>query len=214
MYYAASGFDSFADFLRDDFFAAAFLATFLTARLDFAQRSLCVSAIFSLASGLRVRLVRAVNPLTNKIYVANQTGKSVSVIDGSNDTVTATVPLGAGASPFAVVVNTATNVVYAVNNGANTVTVINGNDNTIIGSPLALGANTNLVAAAVNPVNNTIYVANNGNTNNPANTPGNVSLIASATVNGSITPASIITTVGTGVCGSGIRAAIRARDRH
>ena len=145
----------------------------------------------------------AVNPLTNKVYVANETGNSVSVIDGSSDTVTTTVQLGTGASPFAVVVNTSTNVVYAINNGNDTVTVINGNDNTIIGTPLPLGANTNPVAAAVNPVTNTIYVANNGDPNSPSGKPGNVTLIAGATVNGSITPASIITTVGTGACGSG-----------
>ena len=36
----------------------------------------------------------AVNPVTNKIYVANYDGNNVTVIDGASDTVTATVAAG------------------------------------------------------------------------------------------------------------------------
>ena len=36
----------------------------------------------------------AVNPLTNTVYVANQNGNSVSVINGSTNTVTSTVSVG------------------------------------------------------------------------------------------------------------------------
>src|SRR5437016_2377507 len=54
----------------------------------------------------------AVNPVTNKIYVANANGSSVTVIDGATNT-TATVAVGA--SPIAVAVNPVTNKIYVAN---------------------------------------------------------------------------------------------------
>src|ERR1043165_2459173 len=63
----------------------------------------------------------AVNPATNKIYVANYGSNTVTVIDGSNNT-TSTVM--AGSHPFAIAVNPATNKIYVANNGSSNVTVI------------------------------------------------------------------------------------------
>jgi YVTN family beta-propeller protein len=49
-----------------------------------------------------------VNPVTNKVYVANSGSNSVTVIDGAtNDTLT----VDAGDGPYAVAVNTVTNKV-------------------------------------------------------------------------------------------------------
>ncbi len=59
-------------------------------------------------------LAVAVNPVTNRVYVANSYSNSVTVIDGATNAVTATVPLGT--YPNAVAVNPVTNKIYVVNN--------------------------------------------------------------------------------------------------
>ena len=53
------------------------------------------------------------NPTTNRIYVCNYGDKTVSVLDGSTNTVLATVPVGDG--PAGIAVNPATNRVYVSN---------------------------------------------------------------------------------------------------
>jgi len=63
----------------------------------------------------------AVNPVTNKVYVANWTSNNVTVIDGATN-VTTTV--AAGMQPHAVAVNPVTNKVYIANNGSANVTVM------------------------------------------------------------------------------------------
>jgi YVTN family beta-propeller protein len=93
--------------------------------------------------------------VTNKVYVVNTGGYSVSVIDGATNGVsTVTV----GFNPWAVGVNPVTNTIYVPNLGSNNVTVIDGATNgtstvTVGSSPLAL---------AVNPVTNKVYVVNTG----------------------------------------------------
>src|SRR5258708_31422804 len=69
----------------------------------------------------------AANPTTNKIYIVNGVGKTVSVIDGATGSITATVPVGK--SPEAIGINPTTNRIYVANTGDNTVTVIDGADN-------------------------------------------------------------------------------------
>ena len=59
----------------------------------------------------------AVNPVTNKIYVANMNSNNVTVIDGASNTTT-TVSVGSG--PQAVAVNPATNQIYVANMTATT----------------------------------------------------------------------------------------------
>src|SRR5260370_40155111 len=63
----------------------------------------------------------AVNPVTNKLYVANTGSSNVTVIDGSNNT-TATV--SAGTNPQAVAGNPETNKVYVAKFSSNNVNVI------------------------------------------------------------------------------------------
>ena len=100
----------------------------------------------------------AVNPVTNKIYVANQGSPNLTVIDGATNT---TTTVAAGTNPNAVAVNPVTNKIYVANLFSNNVTVIDGATNTT--TTLTAGANP--YSVAVNPVTNQIYVANNGSNN-------------------------------------------------
>ena len=69
----------------------------------------------------------AVNPVTNKIYVANNSSNNVTVIDGATN---ATTTVAAGETPWAVAVNPVTNKIYVANYlGSNNVTVIDGATN-------------------------------------------------------------------------------------
>jgi len=113
----------------------------------------------------------AVNPVTNKIYVANACGNdvncgsfgTVTVIDGTtNNTSTVNV----GAYPYALDVNSGTNKIYVANEcgddptcqSTGTVTVIDGATNNVL-TTVTVGYVPDSVA--VNSVTNQIYVANN-----------------------------------------------------
>ena len=96
----------------------------------------------------------AVNQTTNKIYVANSNGNTVTVIDGITNSPTATVAVGT--DPFAIAVNPATNKIYVANFQSNNVTVIDGATNNT--TPVNTGTVPD--AVAVNSVTNKIYVAN------------------------------------------------------
>jgi len=123
----------------------------------------------------------AVNPVTNKMYVANRNSNNVTIIDGATNTTT-TVPLGA--SPGSIAVNTVTNKVYVTtSSGGGSVTIIDGAADAVIttvtpgispGSVLANGP------VAVNPVTNKIYAvlgfANMTVIDGATNTATNVSL--------------------------------------
>jgi YVTN family beta-propeller protein len=63
----------------------------------------------------------AVNPVTNKIYVANQNSNNVTVIDGATST---TDTVGTGTTPSSVAVNPVTNEIYVANAGSSNVTVL------------------------------------------------------------------------------------------
>ncbi len=95
----------------------------------------------------------AVNPVTNKIYVANFDASNVSVIDGVTDT---RVAVATGAKPSAVAVDPVTNKIYVANYGDGTVTIIDVAGN----STSTVSVGTHPVAVAVNPVTNKIYVVN------------------------------------------------------
>lgn len=115
----------------------------------------------------------AVNPATNKIYVANQNSNNVTVIDGTTYR-TGTVPVGA--LPGSVAVNSVTNMIYVANENGDTVSVINGANN----STATVASGRLPIAVAVNSVTNKIYVANqnsgtatviNGATNTTSSVP-------------------------------------------
>ncbi len=97
----------------------------------------------------------ALNPVTNRIYVANDANganATVDVIDGSTDTIVASIRLGN--TPSALAVNPVTNKIYVANGSV--LTVIDGASNTIrTTTPLP---DNGLTAIAINPVTNFIYV--------------------------------------------------------
>ena len=64
----------------------------------------------------------AVNPVTNKIYVANYHSGNVTVIDGATN---ATTAVDAGSGPWAVAVNPVTGEIYVANYSSSNVTAIN-----------------------------------------------------------------------------------------
>ena len=59
----------------------------------------------------------AVNPVTNRIYVANDLGNSVTVIDGATIPPAAVATVPVGLFPSAIAVNPVTNKVYVANTG-------------------------------------------------------------------------------------------------
>lgn len=100
----------------------------------------------------------AVNPTTNEIYIANE-GGTVSVIDGSTNSVTSTIPVDSLAEGVAV--NPITNMVYVVFDGKRELDVINGSTNTLVQTILIncdCGGNLYAQGVAVDPATNMIYV--------------------------------------------------------
>ena len=83
----------------------------------------------------------AVNPVTNKIYVANQSGRTVTVIDGRDHS---TTTVTAGSLSVAVAVNPVTNKIYVANASSGDVTVIDGGDNST--TTVTVGTNPTAVA--------------------------------------------------------------------
>ncbi|MCY7347919.1 MAG: hypothetical protein LH614_17105, partial [Pyrinomonadaceae bacterium] len=140
----------------------------------------------SVSAGTNPRAV-AVNPVTNKIYVANRSSNNVTVIDGTNNS---TTTVAAGTNPRAVAVNPATNKIYVVNGTSANVTVIDGTNN----STNTVAAGTSPIAVAVNLITNNIYVANFSSNNVTAITPAPTAAIP---LNTAITPAPNNTTTQT-----------------
>jgi YVTN family beta-propeller protein len=73
----------------------------------------------------------AVNSKTHMVYVANTHSGTVTVIDGTQNSVATTVKAGNG--PYAIAVDTANNKAYVANLAGENLTVIDGN--TLGGSP-------------------------------------------------------------------------------
>jgi len=128
----------------------------------------------------------AVNPVTNKTYVANYCGNdpncqskgTVTVVDGAtNNTTTVAV----GYYPDALAVNSATNKIYVANycgsdpncQSSGTVTVIDGASNNT--SSVTVGYFPD--ALAVNSATNKIYVANNCGNDLTCSSPGTATVI-------------------------------------
>jgi DNA-binding beta-propeller fold protein YncE len=123
----------------------------------------------------------AVNPSTNRIYVANCGSGNVSLLDGVSNATTTIVDRNATSlAPVAIAVNPTTNRIYVANkdmlgNKPGNVTVIDGatNSTVTVTDPSAVGPN----AVAVNTVTNRIYVTNGGSCQAPATNHGNVTVI-------------------------------------
>lgn len=135
-----------------------------------------------------------INPVTNKIYVANSgngTDNTLGIIDGSDDTLINTITVGL--VPIAVAVNPVTNKIYVINQCGNsnnctsngTVTVVDGN--TLATTSVNVDWNPGVIL--INTLTNKIYVMNNcGNNSGSADclangtpTQGTVTVIDGAT---------------------------------
>lgn len=110
-----------------------------------------LDAKLSEITGLSNPTLVAVNPLTNRVYVAGSPSGGLAVIDGTTSAVLATLPIR---QPNALAVNPVTNKIYLTNATAGSLTIVDGATNAVQilqvgGSPTTL---------AINSVTNTIYV--------------------------------------------------------
>ncbi|MFO7675620.1 MAG: hypothetical protein R6X12_04840 [bacterium] len=97
------------------------------------------------------------NSRESKLYVANYTSGTVTVISGTNDSVIATVTVGS--YPTALVYDSLRNKVYCANEGNRSVTVIDGANNAVLGTVMV---GTAPRALAYNSTSGRVYVANYG----------------------------------------------------
>src|SRR5271154_1551158 len=118
----------------------------------------------------------AVNPVTNKIYIANSGSNNVTVVDGASNTFTTISDTPPPTTPVAIAVNSLTNMVYVANSGSNNVSVFSG----AIGSTPAAyvttitnGNGLSPSAIAVDAHLNQVYVTNSNS--------GNITIINGAT---------------------------------
>jgi YVTN family beta-propeller protein len=97
----------------------------------------------------------AVNPVTNRVFVASTSGHTVMLLDGAaNQTAT----MSAGTAPSAVAVSPTTHRVYVANTASDTVSVYDP----ATAQTTTISVGTSPVALALNAGTNQIYVANNG----------------------------------------------------
>jgi YVTN family beta-propeller protein len=125
---------------------------FLTVALPVAAHAQTVTAGIQVGS---VPYAAVLNPVTNRLYVANGYDGTVSVINAGSNALLGNIPVGL--NPTALAVNPVTNQIFVVNNRSDTVSVIDGNSNTV-----AVTVNTEVSpnSIAVNTVTNQIYVTN------------------------------------------------------
>jgi YVTN family beta-propeller protein len=99
----------------------------------------------------------AFDSVNNRMYVANRSDDTVSVINTATNTVTATITVGDG--PSGIEFDSANNRMYVANYNAGTVSVINTATNTVTAT-ITVGSGPNGIA--FDSVNNRMYVANIG----------------------------------------------------
>jgi YVTN family beta-propeller protein len=99
----------------------------------------------------------AVDPILNRIYLANGGDNTVSVLDGNTNLVIATVPVGP--LPCAITVDPATGMVFVANANGNSVSVLNSQTASVVAT-IPVGAFPCAIAAM--PQTNQIYVGNSG----------------------------------------------------
>ena len=116
------------------------------------------------------------NPVTNKVYVANAYGHDVTLIDGASN---AASSISTGQEPVAVAVNPATSQIYFANQSDNTVTVVDGASGR---ATATVSVGLQPVSLAVNPVTNMVYVADQGDNTVTAIDAGNVNSTSTITL--------------------------------
>jgi len=95
------------------------------------------------------------NPITNKIYVANQYSNTVSVFDAKTDKLISTIQTGI--FPYSIDTNQFNNRIYVTNRGSNDVTVIDGSTDSVIDN-ITVGKSP--VQVAVDQSSSWVYVTN------------------------------------------------------
>lgn len=98
----------------------------------------------------------AINPTTNRLYVAEATGW-VSVFDAGNYSFIEQIPVGQ--NPYSLAINPANNRIYVTREAVNNLAVIDGNTSTIISS-FSTGQHPRGIG--INVAKNRLYVANAG----------------------------------------------------
>ncbi|MGO4883373.1 MAG: YncE family protein [Bryobacteraceae bacterium] len=136
-----------------------------------AAETLNQSVVATIAVGTNPEAIVA-NPVTNKIYVANQGSNTVTVIDGLTNS---TSTIAVGAAPLALAINTVTNKIYVVNSGSANVTAIDG----ATGSTSTIATASGGRAVAVNSATNQIFVVSPAVVTEIDGATGNTSSIAS-----------------------------------
>jgi len=96
----------------------------------------------------------AANSATNRVYVSQGEGESVTVIDGSTNSVVATV-MGAG-TPYALAVDEAQNLVFGADTAGNSLWVIDGSTSKVV-ARVPMGDSS---ALALDPITDQAFVAN------------------------------------------------------
>lgn len=102
----------------------------------------------------------AINPATNRTYIANYSSGTITVINGATSDTIGTIAVGT--NPRAVAVNALNNKIYVANSTASTVSVIDGTTNTVAAT-VAVRSMPN--AIAINPASNKVYITNYGSAN-------------------------------------------------
>lgn len=102
----------------------------------------------------------AFDPLDGDLFVTNQGGASVSVINGTTHRVIATVAVGSG--PFGAAVDVRTGDVYVSNSYSDNVSVISGSTLRVVAS-VPVGALPQL--PTYDPINGNVYVTNRNSDN-------------------------------------------------
>lgn len=93
--------------------------------------------------------------LDDRIYVANYTDSSLTVIDGTSNQVLRTIP--AGQFPYVLCYNPSANRIYCANYGSNTITVVDAASYDVIAT-IPVGRNPS--ALCFNPTSNKVYAVN------------------------------------------------------
>jgi YVTN family beta-propeller protein len=108
----------------------------------------------------------AINQFTNKMYVTNWRFNTISVIDGSTDTVIDNIT-NIGEKPGGLAIDPILNRLYVANYGSNTVSVIDTSNDRLVTTISHVGKNPADIAIDTNEVesNNLIFVANYGSNN-------------------------------------------------
>jgi YVTN family beta-propeller protein len=116
-----------------------------------------VSGLLAIAAFVAVCLLTSARALAQNAYITNSGDNTVSVIDTTSNTVTATI--GVGINPFGVAVTRDGRKVYVTNGSDNTVSVLSTATNTVTAT---IGAGLTPQGVAVTRDGSTVYVTNQG----------------------------------------------------